>query len=150
MLKFGNLAPDFELPDQGGTPVRLSERLSHGSVLLYFYPADFTPVCTREACTFRELHPQLERQGAMVIGISPQDSESHMRFRAKYALPFTLLADPEKRVIRAYGCDGPFGLGVKRATFLIDRDARILDVAHAGLRVAPHAALARSLLDKAT
>ncbi|MDE1984813.1 MAG: peroxiredoxin, partial [Gammaproteobacteria bacterium] len=92
MLHVGALAPDFELPDQDGKSVRLSERLPHGPVLLYFYPADFTPVCTREACAFRELQPQLQQAGAEIIGISPQDSASHARFRTRYALPFTLLA----------------------------------------------------------
>lgn len=148
MLKIGDIAPDFELPDQDGKPARLLELLRHGPVLLYFYPADFTPVCTREACAFRELQPQLEQHDATIIGISPQDVESHARFRTRYALPFTLLADPDKHVIRGYGCDGPFGLGVKRVTYLIGRDSRIQDVAHAGLRVAPHTALVRHLLNR--
>jgi len=150
MLKIGETAPDFELPDQDGKPVRLSERLTHGPVLLYFYPADFTLVCTREACALRELNPQLQQQGAAVIGVSPQDSASHTRFRARHALPFTLLADANKRVIRAYGCDGPLGLGVKRVTYLIAPDARIMDAVHASLRVAPHTGLALRLLNKKT
>lgn len=148
VLKIGDKAPDFELPDQDGKPLRLSELLRHGPVLLYFYPADFTPVCTREACAFRELQPQLASHAVNVIGISPQDSASHARFRVKHALPFTLLADTSKQVIRAYGCNGPLGLGVKRVSYLIGRDARILGVAHAGLRIAPHTALARNLLNK--
>lgn len=146
MLKIGDPAPDFELPDQDGKPVRLSQRLEHGPVLLYFYPADFTPVCTREACAFRELQPQLQQAGAEIIGISPQDSASHARFRAIYALAFTLLADPNKRIIRVYGCDGPFGFGVKRVSYLIGRDGHIEAAVHAALRVGRHLGLARKVL----
>lgn len=149
MLHVGALAPDFELPDQDGKSVRLSERLPHGPVLLYFYPADFTPVCTREACAFRELQPQLQQAGAEIIGISPQDSASHARFRTRYALPFTLLADPDKRVIRTYGCDGSLGIGVKRVSYLIGRDARVQAAVHAALRVRRHLQLAGKMLGQA-
>jgi thioredoxin-dependent peroxiredoxin len=146
MLAPGDLAPDFELPDQDGHGLRLSDLLSHGAVLLYFYPADFTPVCTREACAFRDLQPQFAAAGMTVIGVSPQDSVSHTRFRSKHGLGFPLLADPDKRVIRAYGCDGLLGFGVKRVSFLIAQDSRIMEVARAGLRVAPHTALAERAL----
>lgn len=146
MLHVGELAPDFELPDQDGKPLRLSERLTHGPVLLYFYPADFTPVCTREACAFRELQPRLQQAGAEIIGISPQDSASHARFRTRHDLAFTLLADPEKRVIRAYGCDGLLGFGVKRVSYLIGRDGRVQDAVHAALRVRRHLRLAGKML----
>lgn len=148
MLRIGELAPDFELPDQDGKPVRLSECLRHGPVLLYFYPADFTPVCTREACAFRELQPQLQQHGAAVIGISPQDSASHARFRTRHTLRFPLLADPDKRVIRAYGCNGPLGLGVKRVSYHIGRDGRVKACVHAALRVGRHLHLARAMLAK--
>lgn len=148
MLNIGDLAPDFELPDQDGRPVRLSEQLSRGSVLLYFYPADFTPVCTREACAFRDLHSDLAARAVTIFGISPQDSISHARFRAKHALPFTLLADPEKHVISAYGCDGLLGFGVRRATYLIGRDRRILGAVHSAFSVSRHMALAKHLLNK--
>lgn len=143
MLKIGDAAPDFELPDQDGRPLRLSTLLTQGPLLLYFYPADFTPVCTREACAFRDLQPALAANGLTVIGISPQDSASHARFREKHGLSFALLADPDKRVIRAYGCDGPLGFGVKRVSYLIGRDGRIMEIARAAFRVASHIALAR-------
>ena len=126
--------------------MRLSEYLGQGQVLLYFYPADFTPVCTREACAFRELLPQLEQHGLTVLGISPQDPASHGRFRQRHALPFTLLSDPDKRVIRAYGCDGLLGFGVKRVSYLIDRDARVVASVHAALRIGRHTGLARRML----
>lgn len=148
MLKVGDHAPDFELPDQDGRPVQLHTLLARGPVLLYFYPADFTPVCTREACAFRELHGELAHEGATLIGISPQDNVSHTRFRAQHRLPFPLLSDPDKRVIRAYGCDGPLGFGVKRVTFLIATDGRIAERAHSALRVSQHLAVAQRFLEK--
>ena len=112
MLAVGDIAPDFTLADQDGRPVTLGDLLKDGPALLYFYPADFTPVCTREACSFAELEPDFTRAGVRLAGVSPQGGESHQRFRARYGLKFTLLSDPERRVIRAYGCDGLFGLRV--------------------------------------
>ena len=148
MLNIGDPAPDFELPDQDARPVRLSECLARGRVLLYFYPADFTPVCTREACGFRALQPQLEHRGVTLIGISPQDCASHARFRRHHALPFTLLSDADKRVIRAYGCDGPLGIGVRRVSYLLGSNGRIQARVHAAFRVSRHLELASELLAK--
>ncbi|MGH8306910.1 MAG: peroxiredoxin [Gammaproteobacteria bacterium] len=148
MLNPGDTAPDFELPDQDGKLVHLARLLAHGPVLLYFYPADFTPVCTREACTFRDLLPAMVRQSVTLIGISPQDSASHTRFRARHRLNFPLLADPDKRVIHAYGCGGPLGFGVKRVSYLIGSNGRILEAVHAAFRVSQHVALAHNLLNK--
>jgi thioredoxin-dependent peroxiredoxin len=148
VLKIGDSAPDFELSDQDGRHLHLFTLLKQGPLVLYFYPADFTLVCTREACAFREMQPELAAHGISVIGISPQDSASHARFRHKHALNFPLLADPDKRVIRAYGCDGPLGFGVKRVSYLIGQDARIMDSAHAALRVGPHATLARAAMSE--
>lgn len=142
MLKTGDRAPDFSLPDHDGQVVKLSELLGRGPVLLYFYPADFTPVCTREACAFETLEPQLSAAGVTLIGISPQDSASHARFRERYHLSFPLLADPGKDVIRAYDCDGLLGFGVSRVTYLIGSNGLILEAVKAGLRVGPHLALA--------
>ncbi|HEV2112487.1 MAG TPA: peroxiredoxin [Gammaproteobacteria bacterium] len=143
MLKVGDIAPDFTLPDQDGRPVHLEELLAKGPVLLYFYPADFTPVCTKEACAFGALQPELGRAGVTLLGVSPQDSASHSRFRARHGLGFPLLADTERRVIRAYGCDGFLGLTVQRVTYLIGSDGRIQEAAKAALRVGPHLALAK-------
>ena len=146
MLKAGDKAPDFTLPDQDGTAVRLSECLGHGPVLLYFYPADFTPGCTKEACDIRDMHEDISDVGIRVIGISPQDEDSHTKFRQKHRLPFTLLADPGKKAVRAYGVDGPLGLGVRRATFLIDQDGRIQDVVLADLMVGKHSDFIRKAI----
>jgi len=138
MLETGDQAPDFTLADQDGQAVRLSECLAEGPVLLYFYPADFTPGCTKEACDIRDMHEDIFDVGIRVLGISPQDEDSHTRFRQKHRLPFTLLADPDKEVVKAYGVDGPLGFGVRRATFLIGQDGSIEDVVVADLLIGRH------------
>lgn len=121
MLRIGETAPDFELKDQFGATVTLDEMASHGDLILYFYPADFSPVCTAEACAFRDNYDDVSSVGAQIVGISPQGVESHRRFSNGFSIPFPLLSDPRKKVIRAYGVDGPLGFGVRRVTFLIDR-----------------------------
>lgn len=140
MLKAGDQAPDFGLPDQEGKERRLSRLLGGQPLILYFYPADFTPGCTREACDLRDLHARILAAGLRVVGISPQPPDSHRRFREKYALPFLLLSDEDKTVIQAYGVDGPLGIGVRRATFLIDAKRRIVDAVLADLRIGQHQA----------
>ena len=106
MLKNGERAPEFTLPDQDGRERSLSQLLGGEALILYFYPADFTPGCTREACDLRDLHAQILAVGLRVAGVSPQSPDSHKRFRDQYSLPFTLLSDEEKSVIRAFGVDG--------------------------------------------
>ena len=138
MLSTGDRAPEFTLPDETGTDRSLTELLSSGAIVLYFYPADFTPGCTRQACVLRDLHDEIQRAGLRVVGISPQDPESHTRFRAKYNLPFVLLSDQHKAVIKMYGVNGPLGFGVRRASFLIDGGRRIRDVVLADFKIARH------------
>jgi len=138
MLSAGELAPDFELPDQDGRPRRLSSLVDGQPLILYFYPADFTPGCTKEACDLRDLHTRILSVGMQVVGISPQAPESHRRFRDEYGLPFLLLSDENKVAIKAYGVDGPLGIGVRRATFLIGRDRRVEDAVLADLRIGRH------------
>jgi peroxiredoxin Q/BCP len=138
MLKKGDRAPDFTLPDQDGRQRKLSDLLAGEALILYFYPADFTPGCTREACDLRDLHTQILGAGLRVVGISPQSVDSHRRFRDEFGLPFTLLSDEDKTAIRAYGVDGPLGIGVRRATFLIDARGKVLDAVLADLRIARH------------
>jgi len=138
MLATGERAPDFTLPDQDGREQRLSELLHGQPLILYFYPADFTPGCTREACDLRDLHTQILASGLRVVGLSPQPPDSHRRFRDQHALPFTLLSDVDKVVIRAFGVDGPLGIGVRRATFLIDAQRQIVDAVLADLRIGRH------------
>jgi thioredoxin-dependent peroxiredoxin len=138
MLEVGTRAPEFTLADQEGREVSLSTLLNRGPVILYFYPADFTPGCTRQACAIRDLYSEALRGGFTVAGISPQKSARHRAFQAQYRLPFTLLADPEKSVIKMYGVDGPLGFGVRRATFLIDPARFIRGALLADFRISQH------------
>jgi thioredoxin-dependent peroxiredoxin len=138
MLAIGTRAPEFTLPDADGQATSLSNLLRAGPLVLYFYPADFTPGCTREACHFRDLHPQIDRAGIVVAGVSPQSSASHRAFREKYHLPFTLLSDEDRFVIKMYGVQGPFGFGVRRASFLIDQARHIQDAVRADFRIGQH------------
>jgi peroxiredoxin Q/BCP len=146
MLKTGTDAPDFELESADGGSIRLQDLLGKGPVVLYFYPADFTPGCTKQACMFRDIHSELAGAGIQVIGISPQSTAQHRRFREQYELPFPLLSDPDKRVIRLYDTDGPFGMGVRRTTYLIDRDGRIADLLRADFNIARHQQFAERAL----
>ncbi len=138
MLSNGTLAPDFELPDQDGRKRRLTGLLEGRALILYFYPADFTPGCTKEACDLRDLHTQILSAGLRVVGVSPQSPDSHRRFRDEHALPFMLLSDQDKVAIKAFEVDGPLGIGVRRATFLIDGKCRIVDAVLADLRISRH------------
>jgi peroxiredoxin Q/BCP len=143
MLPIGSRAPEFTLPDHNDQSVSLSTLLRHGPVILYFYPADFTPGCTREACNIRDLHAELLHAGLDVAGISPQSPDSHRRFREKYSLPFTLLADVDKFVIRMYDVLGPLGFGVRRATYLIDQARYIRAAVLADFRIGQHTEFVR-------
>ena len=138
MLKAGSKAPEFVLPDESGNDVSLSDLLVEGPLILYFYPADFTPGCTKEACSIRDIHDDIRSVGLRVAGVSPQDAESHARFREKHELPFTLLCDPDKVAIKMYDVDGPFGVGVRRATFLIAQDRTIQDAVQADVMIGRH------------
>ena len=139
MLDIGDPAPDFDLPGGDDQRYRLAEALSRGPLILYFYPADFTPGCTKEACTIRDMHDDIVAAGLRVIGVSPQGADSHERFREKHGLPFDLLCDTEKEVIRKYDVDGPMGIGTRRATFLIGQDGKIEDAVLADVRIGRHA-----------
>jgi len=143
MLAVGSKAPDFALPDETGTLRTLADLLADGPLLLYFYPGDFTPICTREACAFQEALPQIRADGVRVVGVSAQDAESHAMFKKAYDLEFTLLADVERVAIAAYEAKGLFGIGTGRVSYLIDRDGTILDAVSARFGVAPHVELAK-------
>jgi peroxiredoxin Q/BCP len=146
MLEKGSKAPDFELVDQTGRKRTLTGLLTDGPLILYFYPADFTPGCTKEACSFRDLHQDLLKAGLRIVGVSPQDTDSHRRFAEKHALNFTLLSDPDKKVVKAYGLDGPLGFGVRRGTYLLDKDGRIRDSVLADLRIGAHEAFVKTAI----
>jgi peroxiredoxin Q/BCP len=146
MLKVGERAPEFTLPDETGTDRSLTQLLSSGAIILYFYPADFTPGCTRQACTLRDLNTEIEKAGLRIVGISPQKPASHAKFREKHLLPYVLLSDEHKTVIKMFGVNGPLGLGVRRATFLIDGSRRIIDAVLADILIGQHADFVRKAI----
>ena len=139
MLKIGSRAPEFVLQDNSSNDVSLSDLLQKGPLILYFYPADFTPGCTKEACSIRDVHNDIQSVGLQVAGISPQDIESHERFRKEHGLPFVLLCDPDKVAVKMYDVDGPLGFGVRRVTYLINQDRSIQGALQADLRIGKHA-----------
>jgi peroxiredoxin Q/BCP len=138
MLPIGSRAPEFTLPDHDDRNVSLTTLLNRGPLILYFYPADFTPGCTREACMLRDVHDEILKVGLAVAGVSPQGPERHREFRDKYKLPFTLLCDAEKFVIKMYDVNGPLGLGVRRATYLIDQARQVKGAVLADFRISHH------------
>ncbi|HYA68392.1 MAG TPA: thioredoxin-dependent thiol peroxidase [Acidimicrobiales bacterium] len=153
-LAAGDRAPAFTLPDQDGTKVSLSG-LAATPVVVYFYPADDTPGCTKEACQFNDNLRAFARTGATVVGISPDDAESHRRFRKKFSLRFALLSDPGHKVMERYGAWGEKTLygrtmvGVIRSTFLVGTDGRIRRAWY-NVRADGHAAKVLEELDRVT
>jgi thioredoxin-dependent peroxiredoxin len=143
VIEEGKPAPDFTLQSDSGEAVTLSE-LRGKPVVLYFYPKDDTPGCTAQACGIRDVYGEFQRAGAVVLGVSPDDESSHVKFREKYELPFTLLADPDHEVADEYGVwgektyAGKTYLGVKRSTFVIDADGTVKKVMH-DVKPATHA-----------
>lgn len=132
ILKVGNKAPDFTLPDENGNPVKLSG-LQGKKVILYFYPKDDTPGCTTQACGFRDEYPSIEEAGAVVLGVSPDGAKSHVKFKTKQKLPFTLLSDEDHAVAEKYGAWGEksmYGkkyMGILRSHFVIDENGKLAD-----------------------
>ena len=130
MVEEGKPAPDFELTNESGESVRLSS-LRGKPVVLYFYPKDDTPGCTTQACGIRDVYADFRDQGAVVLGVSPDDEASHVKFKEKYSLPFTLLADPQHQVAEEYGVwkerstYGKKSMGIERSTFVIDADGNV-------------------------
>jgi peroxiredoxin Q/BCP len=133
LVEEGNPAPDFTLTSDSGERVSLSQFRGQ-RVVLYFYPKDDTPGCTAQACGIRDSYDDFEQRGAVVLGVSPDEESSHVKFKQKYGLPFTLLADPDHEVAEQYGVwgerkyMGKTYMGVERSTFLIDEDGRIAKV----------------------
>ena len=133
MLKEGVKAPDFTAKDQNGNKVKLSD-LKGQKVVLYFYPKDDTPGCTKEACSFRDANDVYAEKGIKVLGVSTDDEKSHQKFISKYELPFDLLADTDKKIVEKYGVWGEksmYGkkyMGTLRKTFLIGKDGKIVKI----------------------
>ena len=144
MIEEGKPAPDFELQSDSGETVRLSD-FRGKPVVLYFYPKDDTPGCTAEACEFRDTYETYRQRGVEILGVSPDTVASHEKFKSKYDLPFTLLADPEHKTAEAYGVWGERSfagkkyLGINRSTFVIDEEGKIAR-AMIGIKPAGHAA----------
>ncbi len=132
-LSIGDMAPEFALPADNGETVRLAD-FRGKKVILYFYPKDDTPGCTTQACGFRDNYPQITERNAVVIGVSPDDVKSHLKFKTKFDLPFLLVADTEHTLAEAYGVWGEKSMygkkfqGVTRSHFVIDAEGRLLDV----------------------
>ena len=138
MLKVGDVAPEFILTDENGDEFSLTKKLQDSALILYFYPADFTPGCTKEACAIRDIHDDILSVGLQVVGISPQEGESHRRFKEEHDLPFPLICDPDKIAIKMYDADGPMGYGVRRITYLVSQGQRIQGAICADLKIAKH------------
>ncbi len=135
MIEEGKPAPDFELQSDSGESVKLSD-LRGKQVVLYFYPKDDTPGCTTQACGIRDAYGEFEQAGAVVLGVSPDNERSHVKFKKKFDLPFTLLADSDHHVAEEYGVwaekkyKGRTYMGIDRSTFVIDEDGNVKKVMH--------------------
>ena len=151
MVEEGGPAPDFELATDAGERIRLSG-LRGRPVVLYFYPKDDTPGCTTQACELRDEYAQFQERGAVVLGVSPDDETSHAKFRSKYSLPFSLLADPDHKVAEQYGVwgereyRGKKYMGISRSTFVIDPGGRVAKAFY-GVKPQGHAEKILAALD---
>jgi peroxiredoxin Q/BCP len=138
MLSVGDSAPPFEGVDQHGQRVALDDLLKEALVVLYFYPKDFTRVCTQQACLFRDLYEDLKAKNVAIVGVSLDGAASHARFSNEHGLPFSLLPDSDKKIAKAYGVLRLFGIFTKRVTYVVDRDRRIAGVFHHELSARKH------------
>ncbi len=137
-IQVGDAAPDFDLPDASGRRVRLSDFKGQRGVVLYFYPKDDTPGCTKEACSFRDSYEAFREAGAEVIGVSSDSAASHRSFAEKYRLPFVLVADAGGELRKRYGVPSTLGLLPGRVTYVIDRESIVRHVFNSQLQAAKH------------
>ncbi len=147
MVKIGDKAIDFELPDESGKIIRLSDFKGY-NVILYFYPKDMSPGCTREACGFRDYYEEFLKHDAVVIGVSSDPPEKHRRFKEKYSLPFILLSDQNGEVMRKYGVHKRLGILTDRVTFVIDKQGIIRYIFKSQFRPKTHVKKALEILKK--
>jgi len=151
-LRIGDVAPQFELTASDGRRLSLADLQGQKNVVLYFYPADFTLVCTRETCGFRDLYQDLQRLDTEVIGISVDSDESHQKFAAAHEIPFALVSDGDRKLAEKYGAnDGLLAKlrGVtKRITYVIDKQGRIAGIFDSALRASQHTDGVRALVEK--
>ena len=137
-IKVGDAAPEFDLTDAGGKRVRLSDFRGKRNVVLYFYPKDDTPGCTKQACSLRDHNKEIAAKGAAVLGVSTQNEASHQKFTEKFKLPFTLVSDTGGGVRKRYGVPATLGLLPGRVTFVIDRDGIVRHVFNSQLQATKH------------
>lgn len=140
-LAVGDKAPDFDVVSSNGKSLKLSEFAGKKNVVLYFYPGDFTPVCTKETCGFRDMHEDLASQDTEIIGVSVDSDESHRKFAEEYKVPFELVSDKNREIAKLYGATGFLRdiLGKsKRKTFVIDKKGRIAAILESELRASKH------------
>jgi peroxiredoxin Q/BCP len=146
-MNVGDIAVDFELPDETGTPRRLSTLLENGPVVLFFYPAAMSAGCTVEACHFRDVATDFRAVGAQPVGISPDAVEKQARFAEKHSLGYPLLSDEDGAIRERFGVKRALGLApTKRMTFVIDTDRRVLEIVHSEIRMNAHADRALEVL----
>ena len=145
-MKAGDVAPDFELPDDTGGTLKLSDQLAKGPVVLFFYPKAMTPGCTKESCHFRDLKGEFDAVGAQRIGISADAVDKQHQFSEKHDFDFPLVSDGDRSVARAFGVKRPGPLFNKRMTFVIDRDRKVLDVIGSETNMDKHADQALEVL----
>jgi peroxiredoxin Q/BCP len=150
MLKVGDLAPEFSAEDQHGKTITLASLLERGRLVLYFYPRDFTPVCTAQACTFRDASSELRSLSANVVGVSGDALDSHQRFAEQHSVPFSLIADPERRIIKPYRALLPIINHTLRVTYVIDTNRRILGAFHHEFSAAKHLTDVKRALESVT
>ena len=146
MLAIGDTAPNFSGVDQHGQALSLSSLLQRGKLVLYFYTKDFTLVCTAQACTFRDATTELAELGTNVVGVSGDTAASHERFGKEHRVPFSLLSDPDHQIIEAYGATWPLFGRIRRVTYVIGQDARILGAFNHELSAAKHLSCVKRLL----
>jgi peroxiredoxin Q/BCP len=146
-VKAGDIAPDFELPDETGTKRKLGDFLADGPVVLFFYPAAMTYGCTKESCHFRDMASEFKEVGAQRLGISADTVEKQAKFSEKHGFDYPLLSDTERTVAEQFGVKRGFGPSpVKRATFVIDTDRKVLAAIHSEVRMNTHADQALEVL----
>lgn len=146
-LQPGETAPEFELPDQDGHPVRLSD-LRGRNVVVFFYPKDGTPICTKESCAFRDAYEGFQGANAEVLGISADGTTSHRKFVDTHRLPYRVLSDRDRSVARAFGVPQRFGLLPARMTFTLDEQGVVRHVTHADLSAERHVEEAKEALSR--
>jgi len=147
-VKVGDKAPDFTLPSQMGDNVTLSEYVGKKNIILYFYPKDESPGCTKEACSFRDSYVELTNLGAEVIGVSAQGVESHKSFATHYGLPFILLSDEDNKVRKLYGVPSTMGIIPGRVTYIIDKQGIVRHIFSSQIQAEQHVEEAKRMLEE--